>query len=124
MYCNISKHRFLTSDNTFITYCQDIGRYLIQIKDIYNPDSSKLCRVTTSCLMEIVVIILKNVMNIIIITRNSTPTKLWLRSHLKKKKIIEINKVQKERRESLKIIHEEVNRNYDGSIHNIGYHPQ
>ncbi|SBS99581.1 PIR Superfamily Protein, partial [Plasmodium malariae] len=53
-----------------------------------------------------------------------TPLKSWIYNRLRKKKIIELNKFQGESRESLQNIHEEVNRNYEGSSHNISYQPQ
>ncbi|SBT85653.1 PIR protein [Plasmodium malariae] len=53
-----------------------------------------------------------------------TPLKSWTYNRLRKKKIIELNKFQEESRESLQNLHEEVNRNYEGSSHNISYQPQ
>ncbi|KAI4836234.1 hypothetical protein MKS88_004022 [Plasmodium brasilianum] len=53
-----------------------------------------------------------------------TPLKTWTYNRLRKKKIIELNKFQEESRESLQNLHEEVNRNYEGSSHNISYQPQ
>ncbi|SBS99371.1 PIR Superfamily Protein [Plasmodium malariae] len=53
-----------------------------------------------------------------------TPLKSWIYNRLRKKKIIELNKFQEESRDSLQNLHEEVNRNYEGSSHNISYQPQ
>ncbi|SCN45388.1 PIR protein [Plasmodium malariae] len=53
-----------------------------------------------------------------------TPLKFWTYNRLRKKKIIELNKFQEESSESLQNLHEEVNRNYEGSSHNISYQPQ
>ncbi|SBT85609.1 PIR protein [Plasmodium malariae] len=53
-----------------------------------------------------------------------TPLKSWIYKRLLKKKIIELNKFQEESRESLQNLHEVVNRNYEGSFHNISYQPQ
>ncbi|SBS92419.1 hypothetical protein PMALA_036150 [Plasmodium malariae] len=47
-----------------------------------------------------------------------------IHSHLRMKKIIQLNKFQEETRESLQNLHDEVNRNYEGSFHNMAYHPQ
>ncbi|KAI4840531.1 hypothetical protein MKS88_001260 [Plasmodium brasilianum] len=53
-----------------------------------------------------------------------TPVKSWLHSLSQRKKMIEVNEVQEETRESLHNMHECINRNYEGSFHNIGYHSQ
>ncbi|SBT85899.1 PIR protein [Plasmodium malariae] len=53
-----------------------------------------------------------------------TPLKSWIYNRLLKKKIIDLNKFQEESRESLQNLHEEVNKNYEGSFHNISYQPQ
>ncbi|SCN11998.1 PIR protein [Plasmodium malariae] len=53
-----------------------------------------------------------------------TPLKSSIYNHLRKKKIIELNKFQEESRESLQNLQEEVNINYKGSSHNISYQPQ
>ncbi|SBS94763.1 PIR Superfamily Protein [Plasmodium malariae] len=53
-----------------------------------------------------------------------TPLKSWIYSRLQRKKIIKHNKFQEEFSESLQNLHEEVNRNYEGSSHNISYQPQ
>ncbi|SBS94084.1 PIR Superfamily Protein, partial [Plasmodium malariae] len=53
-----------------------------------------------------------------------TPLKSGIYYRLRKKKIIELNKFQEESRESLQNLHEEVNRNYEESSHNISYQPQ
>ncbi|SCP02966.1 PIR protein [Plasmodium malariae] len=53
-----------------------------------------------------------------------TPLKSWIYNRLRKKTIIELNKFQEESRDSLQNLHEEVNRNYKGSSHNISYQPQ
>ncbi|SBT85517.1 PIR protein [Plasmodium malariae] len=53
-----------------------------------------------------------------------TPLKSCIYYRLRKKKIIELNKFQEESIESLQNLHEEVNRNYKGSSHNITYQPQ
>ncbi|SBS96051.1 PIR Superfamily Protein, partial [Plasmodium malariae] len=53
-----------------------------------------------------------------------TPVKTLLHSRLQRKKINEINKIEKEKTECLENILEEVNENCEGSFHNIGYPSQ
>ncbi|SBT86383.1 PIR protein [Plasmodium malariae] len=53
-----------------------------------------------------------------------TPLKSWLHSLSQRKKMIEVNEDQEETRGSLYNVHEDINRNYEGSFHNIGYHSQ
>ncbi|KAI4836217.1 hypothetical protein MKS88_004005 [Plasmodium brasilianum] len=60
----------------------------------------------------------------ILTTSIFTPLKSWIYNRLRKKKIIELNKFQEESRESLQNLHEKVNKNYEGSSHNISYQPQ
>ncbi|KAI4840538.1 uncharacterized protein MKS88_000144 [Plasmodium brasilianum] len=50
-----------------------------------------------------------------------TPVKTLLHSCLQRKKINEINKIEKEKTECLENILEEVNGDCEGSLHNIGY---
>ncbi|KAI4834038.1 uncharacterized protein MKS88_000184 [Plasmodium brasilianum] len=124
--------------SNFTTPCQDIGRYLIEIKELYKFDSIKRCKyLNYKTNSEELYINNPHVYDLyddfnkfkvangkFLIIMKFTPAKSWLYSRLQKRKIIERNEVSEETTGFLQNTYEKVNRTYEGSFNNLTYHPQ